>query len=241
MSELLVVRHGQASLFADDYDQLSPRGEAQAAALGQHWARVGRVPTEVVTGPAKRQRETARIAGEAAVAAGSDPWPAATIIDAFDEHDSATMIKAALPRLASLDTTTASLAAAMQGARDLDARSRAFQRLFEHVMNLWLRHELEGDLWESHAAFDDRVRSAFDALVEAPGTSRRVALFTSAGPIAIMLQRALEAPVGVAFRTAWLVRNASLTSFRFAADRPVTLEAFNQLDHLPDPATWTHR
>lgn len=241
MSELLVVRHGQASLFADDYDQLSSRGEAQAVALGQHWARLGRVPSEVVSGPARRQRETARIAAEAALAAGSAPWPLPTIVEAFDEHDSATMIKAALPRLASLDDTTAKLAAAMQAARELDAKSRAFQRLFEHVMNLWLGGELEGDVWESHAAFDHRVRTAFDTLVSAAGSSRRVALFTSAGPIAIMLQRALEAPVAVAFRTAWLVRNASLTTFRFASDRPVTLEAFNVLEHLPDPATWTHR
>jgi broad specificity phosphatase PhoE len=241
MSELLVVRHGQASLFADDYDQLSARGEAQAAALGQHWARVGRTPSEVITGPARRQRETARIAAEAAVAAGSEVWPAPRVIDAFDEHDSATMIKAALPRLADHDATTAALAAALSAAHGFDARSRAFQRLFEHVMNLWLRAELEGEVWESHAAFDHRVRAALDALLASGAASRTVALFTSAGPIAVLMQRALEAPLAVAFRTAWLVRNASVTAFRFAADRPLTLEAFNTLEHLPDPATWTHR
>ena len=47
MSSLALVRHGQASLFADDYDILSPLGEAQARHLGDHWARRGEVFDEV--------------------------------------------------------------------------------------------------------------------------------------------------------------------------------------------------
>ena len=35
MSELVLVRHGQASFFSDDYDQLSPLGELQSQTLGQ--------------------------------------------------------------------------------------------------------------------------------------------------------------------------------------------------------------
>ena len=35
MSRLILVRHAQASFFSKDYDQLSPLGEVQAAALGE--------------------------------------------------------------------------------------------------------------------------------------------------------------------------------------------------------------
>ena len=41
MSRLILVRHAQASFFADSYDQLSPLGESQARALGEHWSRLG--------------------------------------------------------------------------------------------------------------------------------------------------------------------------------------------------------
>ena len=40
MSRLFVIRHGQASFLADDYDQLSPLGEEQGRALGAYWAPV---------------------------------------------------------------------------------------------------------------------------------------------------------------------------------------------------------
>ena len=39
MSVLTLVRHGQASFFAADYDRLSPAGEGQARHLGDYWAR----------------------------------------------------------------------------------------------------------------------------------------------------------------------------------------------------------
>ncbi len=37
MGTLYLVRHGQASFGADDYDQLSARGMEQAERLGQYW------------------------------------------------------------------------------------------------------------------------------------------------------------------------------------------------------------
>ena len=49
MSELLVVRHGQASLFSDDYDVLSDLGREQAGRLGRAWQERGIRPGELVT------------------------------------------------------------------------------------------------------------------------------------------------------------------------------------------------
>ena len=37
MGNLYLVRHGQASFGADDYDQLSPKGREQGLRLGQYW------------------------------------------------------------------------------------------------------------------------------------------------------------------------------------------------------------
>jgi broad specificity phosphatase PhoE len=41
MGTLYLVRHGQASFGADDYDQLSDLGRAQAVRLGEYLARTG--------------------------------------------------------------------------------------------------------------------------------------------------------------------------------------------------------
>ena len=41
MGQLYLVRHGQASFGADDYDQLSELGRRQAVQLGRYWAQRG--------------------------------------------------------------------------------------------------------------------------------------------------------------------------------------------------------
>ena len=76
MSSLTLVRHGQASFFADEYDQLSALGETQACLLGDYWARRGHAFDEVYTGPRARQHRTADLAGARCVAAGLT-WPGA--------------------------------------------------------------------------------------------------------------------------------------------------------------------
>lgn len=58
MSQLTVVRHGQASFFSKDYDQLSSLGKEQAELLGQFLGERDRRFDEVYLGPRKRHRET---------------------------------------------------------------------------------------------------------------------------------------------------------------------------------------
>jgi broad specificity phosphatase PhoE len=55
MSVLTLVRHGQASLFADNYDELSELGRKQARHLGEFWARRRIDFDEVYCGPRMRQ------------------------------------------------------------------------------------------------------------------------------------------------------------------------------------------
>jgi len=70
MSRLFLVRHGQASFLERNYDKLSAKGEEQARILGKYWAGLNLGFDRVYSGPRVRQRETARIAGEAYKAAG---------------------------------------------------------------------------------------------------------------------------------------------------------------------------
>ena len=41
MSELILVRHGQASFGAESYDKLSDKGVEQVKILSQHWQALG--------------------------------------------------------------------------------------------------------------------------------------------------------------------------------------------------------
>ena len=70
MSRLFLIRHGQASFLERNYDKLSPKGEQQSRMLGEYWAGLKLRFDRVYSGPRVRQRETARIVGEAYRAAG---------------------------------------------------------------------------------------------------------------------------------------------------------------------------
>ena len=54
MSKLLVIRHGQARLFTDNYDRLSDVGLSQAEALGKHWLERDIRPDDVYSGTLTR-------------------------------------------------------------------------------------------------------------------------------------------------------------------------------------------
>ena len=58
MGNLFLVRHGQASFGADDYDQLSALGKQQSIRLGEYWRERGMVFEAVLTGSLKRHRQT---------------------------------------------------------------------------------------------------------------------------------------------------------------------------------------
>lgn len=238
MGTLVVVRHGQASLFAADYDELSPRGIAQAEFLGAHWREHGPQPDLVFSGPAKRQRDTARRCGEAYAHAGRI-WPEVAVIPELDEHDAFGMMHLAVPRLRH-EPEIGELAQHASDAIDHNRRSAAFQRLYEVIMGRWLRGEITDPTIESWPAFASRVTRGVDRLLAHDGPGVRLVAFTSVGPLAVMLRRALDLDDHDAFRTAWRIRNASITTFVFRG-RQFTLDGFNALPHLPDASAWTFR
>ena len=60
MGRLHLIRHGQASFGAENYDSLSDLGRQQAKILGKSLARHDRVFNEMYQGTLQRQTKTAR-------------------------------------------------------------------------------------------------------------------------------------------------------------------------------------
>ena len=83
MGTLYLVRHGQASFGADDYDVLSPRGHEQAVRLGEYWRGRGMAFDAVMTGTLRRHTET--LLG---IAQGLQTMPEVTRWPGLNEYDS---------------------------------------------------------------------------------------------------------------------------------------------------------
>jgi broad specificity phosphatase PhoE len=241
LSSLYLVRHGQASFLADDYDVLSPLGEEQARQLGRYWARIGLRVDEVIAGPRVRQVRTAELAAEAYAAAGGVGWPVHAAHAALDEYHAEHVMKHAAAELALRDEAVRELALAFAAASERRERARSFEKLFQAVTRRWVAGELTVPGVETWAAFEARVHAGLAELTaEGARGGRNVLAFTSAGTIGVALQAVLGIPAVTALELGWVVRNASVTELLFSGGR-VTLSSFNTLAHLPDPAHWTYR
>ncbi|MEG1771365.1 MAG: phosphoglycerate mutase family protein, partial [Comamonas sp.] len=94
MGTLYLVRHGQASFGADDYDQLSARGHDQARRLGEYWRERGMVFDAVLVGTLRRHRQTLDGIGE-----GLEGLTApVTSLPGLNEYDSHALLTAIHPQ-----------------------------------------------------------------------------------------------------------------------------------------------
>jgi len=161
MGVVLLVRHGQASFAADDYDVLSETGWAQGRLLGSWLAERDVTPTAIVHGELRRQRDT----GVAMIEGAG--WDVEMDVDpGWDEFD--------------FDFLRAGKA-----YPDVDVSDRrAFQRLFEHATTRWTAGET-GGFTESYADFGTRVRAALDRATAGAGPGGTVVVVSSGGPIAV--------------------------------------------------------
>ncbi|HLJ85943.1 MAG TPA: histidine phosphatase family protein [Candidatus Angelobacter sp.] len=239
MSLLFLVRHGQASFLEQNYDKLSAVGEAQARLLGEYWAERKVVFDRVFTGPRVRQRETARIAGEVCTQKGL-PWPEPIVMREFDEYSGEAVMDQALPGLVETDSKIRELSLAFRNAGSLREQHSTFQRLFEAVISKWVAGELKVENIESWPEFSARVQRGLVQISSNGGGGERVAVFSSAGPIGVGVQYALELAPTVTLKLVWMVRNCSLNEFLFSRER-FTMSTFNAAPHLDDPSMLTYR
>ncbi|HMD49544.1 MAG TPA: histidine phosphatase family protein [Bryobacteraceae bacterium] len=202
MSTLVLVRHGQARPFQPNSDSLSQTGVQQAKLLGEYWREQGVTFDEVYSGALTRHRQTAEAAGLANYES----------IPAFNEYNAEAILRAHPDWAPPTD-------------------NRHLQKMFDVALPQWISAKLDAAGLETWANFHARVEQAFRRIIDADKPSRRVVVFTSAGPIGVILQTVLCAPEQTAIELHWRIRNCSLTELVFTRER-VSLDRFNTTPHL---------
>lgn len=238
MTTLYLVRHGQASFGAADYDELSALGQRQSALLGQWWRQTGRRVESVALGAMKRHRQTAEACLQAQGADAGEP----RVDPGLNEYDFEGILRIHRPDLG--DHVAVGRYLAEQAAQGVDPK-RAFQRVFNEAVARWTSGAHDADYPESWPAFKQRcVASVWQAAAQARERGHAsVAVFTSGGPIAAIAQAALGVPDAQAFDLAWALLNAGVTQLSARAGR-LRLAHFNNVAHLDvacDPALLTFR
>ncbi|MEO8010167.1 MAG: histidine phosphatase family protein, partial [Dokdonella sp.] len=172
-----LIRHGQASFGADDYDCLSELGVRQSRLLGEWMQRCGETPTRIVIGPMLRHRQTADASLSALVAGAQPPVETLPGFAEFDHLDVLGRFRAEL----------ADARALREFLETSEDPRVAFQSVFRGALQRWLDAQ-EDDYVESWSAFKRRCIAALTRLTDNASARQSVWVFTSGGPIAVIVQ-----------------------------------------------------
>jgi broad specificity phosphatase PhoE len=224
VGSIYLIRHGQASFGADDYDVLSTVGIRQAQVLGAHLAELGLEFDRCLSGDLRRQKDTARHTLAQLSEAGLKA-PEVVIDSAFDEFDAEGVIRALIPAM--LDDEPDALDILRNAA---DNRAE-FQRLFALVIARWLGGEHDTLGLQSWRGFVSRVQAGLQRIIETAGEHERIAVFTSGGTITALLHTITGMPAQQAFELNWHIVNTSLHQLKFRQSE-VSLASFNSYAHL---------
>lgn len=207
MSELLVIRHGQASFGQENYDVLSDLGHQQAAAVGAVLRELDWVPDRLVTGTLTRQKDTLSSMGFAA-----NPEEHA----GFNEYDFGDLLtarfKGDVPDMVKGD------------------RKTHFRALRETVFE-WQDAAFDGAS-ETYLEFAARVEAARAFATDTK--AKRVLVISSGGVIGQMTSVAMGAPKRQMMNLNLQVKNTAMTRFMFSGSA-FSLHEFNATPHFMTP------
>ena len=211
MGTLYLVRHGQASFGADDYDQLSTRGREQAVRLGEHWRAQGQAFDAILTGTLRRHTQTLE-----GIAEGLQITPEPLQMPGLNEYDSLALIRAIHPQpLAKPDTPEL---------------YRHHFRLLCDALAQWMAGVISPQGMPSWDEFAGGVRAALDH-VRHQHAGHNVLLVSSGGPISAAVGEVLGTAPEVTIALNMRIRNSAVTEFSVSPKR-LMLQTFNTLPHL---------
>jgi broad specificity phosphatase PhoE len=210
MGTLYLVRHGQASFGAEDYDQLSALGRQQSVRLGQYFRQKSLAFDSVLSGTLRRHQQTwdaIREGGAFDIEALA--WPG------LNEFDSAAVIATVHPYpLEKPDTPEL---------------YRHHFRLLRDGLTQWMNGVVSPKGMPSYQEFKSGVISALDHVRH--HCAGNVLLVSSGGPIATAIGHVLGTKPETTIELNMRIRNSAVTEFAFSPKRH-TLVTYNTLPHL---------
>jgi broad specificity phosphatase PhoE len=211
MAELYLVRHGQASFGADNYDQLSSLGRQQGQLLGEYFAERDIVFDHVLVGTMNRHRQTAD-----AIFQGSTEGASFTEHRGLNEYDFVALFDGLGDEHHELQLL------AKKGKKD-------FYKALRQVLLLWMEDRIEGPIPETWSQFQQRVADARSYIQGLKG--QRILAVSSGGVMAAMMQQTLGAPREKVISLNLQIHNCSFCRYFFNADS-FHLASFNSIPHF---------
>lgn len=220
MATIYLIRHGQASFGAEDYDKLSELGCRQAAVTGEYLRDSQITFDAVYSGDLLRQRETTQLA------IASQPGDVRHHIDPrFNEIQNDEQVKYLVPEIVKSNPAIQELI-----DRGLSS-SKDYQKVIEAVFNYWVSPQCADSRIQSWADYSAGTQQAMLELMQSQGGGKTVGIFTSGGTIATIVAQVLGLTGEETYRFYEPIFNCSVSQLFYSGTK-VSLSYFNDRSFL---------
>ncbi|WP_317932270.1 histidine phosphatase family protein [Halioxenophilus sp. WMMB6] len=212
MAEITLVRHGQASFGADNYDQLSALGRQQSRWLGEHLQALDYRFDQVVVGSLERHRDTANeiapaLAGQHEIQSGLNEYYFRNLLAALQQQYPREWTDTGIPK-------------------------KDYYHNIRRALGYWITGEIESDGFDSWEQFCSRIREAWQTILSSP--AKRILVVSSAGPISVILGETLQLKPEQMLALTLQIKNTSVCKILFNRSES-NLDSFNDIAHLQHP------
>lgn len=220
MATLYLVRHGQASFGADNYDQLSALGYRQSQRLGAYFAAHGLQFEAALRGSLARHAQTLEAIEQGMQDQGLvAPAPAqAQVWPQLNEYDSLAVLRAVYD-------------GPLEKA-DTPEKYREHFRLLRKGLTAWSQGRVQP---EGMPSYQDFKAGIHEALAHVQRHYRGpVLLVSSGGPISLVIADLMGASPEAGIELNFRMRNSAVSELDYNPKRH-TVVSFNTLPHLASP------
>ena len=220
MATIYLVRHGQASFGAENYDKLSDLGCRQATVVGEYFRDHGVRFDAVYSGDLSRQRNTARLA------VASQPAEVSHHIDArFNEIENDLQLKYLMPDVIKINPKIEAMV-----NKGLSS-SKDYQKVIEAVFNYWVSPVCNDTRLQSWAEFSGGARQAMSDVMHEQGAGKTIGIFTSGGTLATIVAQILGLDGEKTYQLYEPIFNCSVTQLFYSRSK-ISLSYYNDSSFL---------
>ena len=220
MATIYLVRHGQASFGAENYDKLSDLGCRQATVVGEYFRDHGVRFDAVYSGDLSRQRNTARLA------VASQPAEVPHHIDArFNEIENDLQLKYLMPDVIKINPKIEAMV-----NKGLSS-SKDYQKVIEAVFNYWVSPVCNDTRLQSWAEFSGGARQAMSDVMHEQGAGKTIGIFTSGGTLATIVAQILGLDGEKTYQLYEPIFNCSVTQLFYSRSK-ISLSYYNDSSFL---------
>lgn len=211
MAEITLVRHGQASFGAENYDQLSELGLQQSIWLGEHLKQLNYNFDRVVMGTMVRHQQTAE-----GILRGLGSNLKAETHSGLNEYS----FQGLLSPLQELHPEL---------WKNTGHAKRDYYFNMKQALAFWMDSTIYDDGTDSWESFGQRIREGFQFAYQTD--AKRTLLVSSGGPISVILGDILKHDHATTRNTTLQIKNSSGSKLLYNG-REFSLDSFNDVSHL---------